>query len=37
VHLSADLSSPLLSVTKPLAMHSPVQIADLAIFDYHKL
>jgi hypothetical protein len=36
-HLSADLSSPLLSVTKPLAMHSPVQIANLPIFDYHRL
>src|ERR1700733_5081583 len=28
---TADLSSPLLSVTKPLAMHSPMQMANLAI------
>ena len=37
VYPSADLSSSLLSVTKPLAMHSPVQMANLAIFDHHVL
>jgi hypothetical protein len=37
VRPSADLSSPLASVTKPLGMLSPVQIANLAIFDCHRL
>jgi hypothetical protein len=37
VRPSADPSSPLASVTNPLGMLSPVQIANLAIFDYHRL
>ena len=37
MHPSADLSSLLLNVMKPLAMHSPVQIASLAIFDLKKV
>jgi hypothetical protein len=37
VHPSADLSSPPQRVTKSLAMHSPMQMANIAIFDHIHL